>query len=206
MATMPINTRKLDTQTLLGDVRRNNNFIVTINGVSDGTDLELVIKQAFLPSVSLNVLDLRHGNDAKKFAGVATWNGGQINIIDTLSRSELDAILAWFKITYDWTNGAIGVAKDYKKDGVITEYAADGKFTRQWKVEGMWISNIDLGALDSSSGDMKQVSITIEIDPSRNFAPNYGSEYTETAEDLNVESSGASTGEFFDDQKGIAGV
>lgn len=196
MATMPINTRKLDTQTLLGDVRRNNNFIVTINEVSDGTDLELVITQAFLPSVSLNVLDLRHGNDSKKFAGVATWNGGQINIWDTLSKEELDAVLTWFKKTYNWTNGAVGVAKDYKKSGFITEYAADGKYIRQWKVEGMWISNIDLGALDASSGEMKQVSLTVEIDPSRNFAPEYGAEYTGT-EDLNQETEETEVSEFF---------
>jgi hypothetical protein len=198
MPTMPINTRKLDTQKLLGDVRRNNNFIVTINGVSDDNDLELVIQKAFLPSVSLNVLDLRHGNDSKKFAGVATWNGGQMSIIDTLSKDELNAVLAWFKSTYDWTNAAVGVAKDYKKTGFITEYAADGKFTRQWKVEGMWISNIDLGALDASSGELKEVALTIEIDPSRNFAPEYGPEYPEDTVDLNDETTGTEVSEFFD--------
>lgn len=197
MATMPINVRKLDTQKLLGDIRRNNNFIVTIEGLEGINNLELVIQQAFLPSVSLNVLELRHGNDAKKFAGVATWNGGQINIMDTLSKDELDSILRWFKSTYDWTNAAIGVGSDYKKSGFITEYAADGKYTRQWKVEGMWISSLELGTLDATSGEMKQISMTIEIDPSRNFAPEYGPEYTET-EDLNQETTETTVPEFFD--------
>jgi hypothetical protein len=72
---------------LLGDIRKNNNFIVHINDVTvDGNNIDLVIQQAFLPQVCLNVLEFRHGNDAKKLAGVATWQGGQITILDTLSK------------------------------------------------------------------------------------------------------------------------
>lgn len=175
---------------LLGDVRRNNNFIVTISDVTDGlgetnlgvNNLELIIQKAFLPSVSLNVLDLRHGNDSKKFAGVASWKGGQITVIDVLSKDELQAVLAWFKNTYDWKTGEIGLASEYKKSGFITEYASDGRYTRKWPIEGMWISALEMGELDASSGEMKQISITIEIDPSIEFAPVYddipGSDYS----------------------------
>lgn len=169
---------------LLGDVRRTNNFIVTITDVTtvgndEDNNLELVIKQAFIPSVSLNVLELRHGNDAKKFAGVATWTGGQITVIDVLSRKELDAVLTWFKQTYDWKSGNIGVADEYKKNGYITEYASNGQFERKWYVEGMWISDLNMGDLDAASGEFKQITMKIEIDPSQEFAPtysNYGSE------------------------------
>lgn len=177
---------------LLGDVRRTNNFIVTISDVTavispDGTQtdigtssLELVIQQAFLPSVSLNVLELRHGNDAKKFAGVATWNGGQITIIDVLNKDELQAVLAWFKKTYNWKTGEIGLASEYKKAGYITEYASDGRYERRWEVEGMWISSLNVGDLDATSGEMKKVTMTIEIDPSTKFAPTYSDSENET--------------------------
>lgn len=175
---------------LLGDVRRTNNFIVTIEGVTtadneEDNNLELIIKQAFIPSVSLNVLELRHGNDAKKFAGVATWTGGQLTVIDVLSPKELQAVLAWFKQTYDWKTGNIGVANDYKKTGYITEYASNGKFVRTWEIEGMWISELNMGELDASSGEMKQVTMTIQIDPSQAFAPTY-SEYGLEADDLST--------------------
>lgn len=161
---------------LLGDVRRSNNFIITVADVFDGTNLELVIDSAFLPSVSLNVISLTHGNDSKKFAGVATWNGGQLKILDTLNRTELDAVLAWFKKSYDWTNGAVGLASEYKKSGYITEYAADGRYIRKWEVEGAWISDFDLGQLDATSAELKKYSLTIQIDPSRSLAPIYEDE------------------------------
>jgi hypothetical protein len=151
----------------LGDVRRSNNFVVGIEDVTEDTNLELVIQQAFLPQVSLSVLELRHGNDAKKLAGVATWTGGTISIIDTLSKTELDALLAWFKLTYDPATGKIGYSGDYKKNGYIAEYAADGSYERKWPVEGMWISSPDFGKLDSSTNDLKQISFVIEIDPPR---------------------------------------
>lgn len=182
---MIISTKPLTGQ--LGEVRRSNNFIVTITDVttsigvngSPAENLELIIQKAFLPSVSLNVLELRHGNDAKKFAGVATWAGGQITVLDVLSQNELNAVLTWFKLTYNWEDGSIGYAGDYKKSGYITEYAADGRFIRKWKVEGMWISKLELGDLDAASGELKQITMTIEIDPSREFAPEY-SEYPES--------------------------
>jgi len=160
---------------LLGGVRRTNNFIVSIDGLN-GSDvsLELIIQKAFLPTVSLNVLELKHGNDALKFAGVATWAGGQITVLDVLSRNELDAVLTWFKSTYNWTDGTIGLASEYKKHGYIKEFAADGRYLRQWEIEGMWISSLDLGQLDSASGENKELAFTIEIDPLRKFAPTYG--------------------------------
>lgn len=161
---------------LLGDIRRNNNFVVNIEGVTDNNNLELIIQKAFLPQVSLNVLELRHGNDALKFAGVATWAGGEITILDILNKDELDAVLAWVKQGYDWVDGAIGIAygdNGYKKTGFIAEYAADGKYIRRWNIDGMWISKLDLGQLDATSGEMKEISFSIEIDPPRQFAPVY---------------------------------
>ena len=180
MASNYTSTKNLTGDTLLGDVRRNNNFVVTIVDVTEneGQNLDLIIRKAFLPKVSLNVLDLRHGNDALKFPGVATWEGGTISIIDVLNKDELDALLAWYKKTYDWETGTIGVAREFKKIGYITEYASDGRFRRKWNTEGMWISALDLGELDASSGELKQITATIQIDPSRNFAPEY-SGYTE---------------------------
>lgn len=152
---------------LLGDVRRPNNFKVTINGIgAEDTSLELIIQRAFLPKVSLNVIDLRHGNEAIKLAGTATWEGGQITILDVLSKKELAVLLDWFKQTYDTETGAIGIASEYKKTGTIHEYASDGKYERRWPINNMWISSLDLGTLDATSDAPKEVSFTIQIDPS----------------------------------------
>jgi len=158
---------------VLGDVRRTNNFVLNINGVSDNTDIDLVIQAAFLPKVSLDVLELRQGNDAIKLAGVATWQGGSITVRDVINNTVLDSLLAWFKQTYDPETGTIGYAADYKKNGMISEFAANGEFIRRWTVKGLWISEFNFGELDASRGDLKQVQLTLQIDPPSKLGPDY---------------------------------
>lgn len=174
---------------MLGDVRRQNNFVLTIKDVTDSKErpnnLDLVIQQAFLPKVSLQVIELRHGNESIKLAGAASWEGGTVTILDVLSKAELEAINDWFDQTYDFETGQVGFADSipgvagsgYKKDGFITEYASDGKFARQWDVRGMWINNLDLGALNAAQAEGKELSFTIQIDPSPT-RPRYGEDYT----------------------------
>lgn len=184
----------------LGDVRRTNNFVLTIDGVMDGNNLDLIVQQAFLPQVSLQVLEFRHGNDAKKLAGVASWSGGTLTIMDVLSRHELDAILDWFDSIYKvpGTNvedrGAmIGYAETfindagekvvgYKKTGTLKEFSGSGEFIREWPLEGMWISSLNFGDLDASRGDLKEISATVEIDPSP-LRPKYSAGYVDTTPD-----------------------
>lgn len=167
-------TRVLDNIGLLGDVRRTNNFILYIEGVTkEDNYLELIVQKAFLPRVSLNVLELRHGNDSKKLAGTASWQGGTITIMDVLSKAELDILLEWFNQTYDAETGAIGIGSEYKRKGYIAEYAGDGKLERKWPVEGLWISELNLGDLDAANNSNKEISLTLQIDPPKKFKPTY---------------------------------
>lgn len=175
------NTRGL--KGLLGEVRRPNNFKVVINDIgADKANLELIMQRAFLPKVTLNPIELRHGNEALKFAGAASWEGGQITILDTLSKKELNLLLDWFNETYDTETGTLGLAKDYKKTATIYEYAADGRYVRSWPVEGAWISSVDLGTLDATSDALKEISFVIQIDPSP-LRPKYEDEDTTYNED-----------------------
>lgn len=164
-----INTRALKGK--LGDIRRSNNFRLLIKDITDapGADIDLIVQRAFLPRVSLDVLDLRHGNDSVKLAGVATWSSGEVTVLDVLSTAELDVITGWFSKTYKHdkeVGGIIGMASEYKKQGTIYEYASDGTVERAWDVEGLWISELNLGDLDATRGDLKEISMTIQIDPS----------------------------------------
>lgn len=183
---------------MLGDIRRQNNFILTIEGVTNAegkvNNIDLVVQQAFLPKVSLNVIELRHGNETLKLAGAANWEGGTVTILDVLSKHELEAINDWFDQTYNYETGTVGFADDikdaggntvkgYKKSGYITEYASDGKFSREWELHGMWISNLDPGALNAATAEGKEISFQIQIDPSPT-RPIYGDEYEQNPEQV----------------------
>ena len=188
------NTKHL--QGALGDVRRTNHFRLFIEKVMDDkNDLDLIVQQAFLPQVSVGVLELRHGNDSKKLAGVATWNGGTITVLDTLKPNELDALLDWRDavVNFDEDVGTyIGYADDfsvevsgnstsvvvtgYKRQGTLVEYTSNGKLVRQWTLNGLWPSEINLGDFDATRGDLRTISVTLQVDPSP-LKPTYKAEF-----------------------------
>lgn len=167
MAENPRAVTMANKKDLLGDIRRQNNFVVSITGVTTTGDnnLQLIIDRAFLPRVSNQVLELRHGNDSIKLAGVASWEGGEISFHDVLSEDELNAVMRWRAKVYDTKTGKIGLASEYKKSGTVTELGPNGEYKRVWNLRGMWISALDPGTLDSSSGELKKVTMTIQIDP-----------------------------------------
>lgn len=167
-------TRGLDSLGLLGDARRTNNFRIFIESVTtDDNYLDLIVQKAFLPRVSLSPIELRHGNDSKKLPGVASWQGGNVSIIDVLSQNELNTLLDWFKQTYDPDTGAIGIASEFKRKGYIAEYAGDGKMERKWPLEGIWISELSFGELDATNNTNKEITLTLQIDPPRQLHPTY---------------------------------
>ncbi len=150
---------------LLGDVRKTNNFVVHITDITEGNHLDLVIQNFPIPKVELSVIEVRHGNDALKFAGQATWTGGELRVIDTLSRDELDALLGWYEQTYNPNTGAIGLASEYKKNGYVSEFASDGRYIRSWPINGIWLSNLNPGDLDAGNAEAKYLSFTVQVDP-----------------------------------------
>ena len=175
---------------LRGDIRRTNNYIVTIEGLTDrngeALDISTVTTNFTIPSVEVGVITLTHGNDSKTFAGQATWSAGQMVINDTLNRDEADALVDWFKRVYKINpngDGVIGFANDvtdangevikgYKVNVRVEEYAGDLKFRRVQNYP-MWPSALNWGDLDASNAALKQVSLTLQVDPPAQIEPDY---------------------------------
>ena len=72
--------------------------------------------------------------------------------------------MAWHDMVYDPLTDEIGYAKDYKKDGILTEYTAKGDFVRQWILQGCWPSQISLGDFNQEGGSVRQITVTLTYD------------------------------------------
>ena len=75
------------------------------------------------------------------------------------------------RIIYNWQNlvtnpetGQQGWAYNYKCDAEIIEYAPDGSSLSVWVLRGLWPSEVNYGSLDKSSGDLKQIEVTLSYD------------------------------------------
>lgn len=147
---------------VVGELQRKANFSVDISGLP--STVTFLVKTFPLPSSANEVITVVHGNSEVKFAGKATFEGGDMTLHDSISLDTEKQLQSWRDSVYAPTTEAIGKASAYKKDAVVSEYAPDGTMTRQWKLEGVWPSSYKPGDLDSTSTDLKEISLTLTWD------------------------------------------
>lgn len=147
---------------VVGELQRKANFSVDIAGLP--TTVTFLTKTFPLPAEASEVITVPHGNSEVKFAGKTTFEGGDMVLHDSITLDTEKTVANWRESVYKHDTEAIGLVKNYKKDATVTEYAPDGTLTRQWRLEGVWPSKYTPGDLDSSSTDIKDITITLVWD------------------------------------------
>lgn len=168
-----LSTKGYSTQTLMGDIRKSNNFVVIIDGLEGATEsVSIATTQGFIPESEVSVLTLPHGNDEKKFAGKATWKSGTLVFNDVVEPEVLNALQGWYTQVYNPATGAIGNARDYKKMVTVIEFTGDIDNRREWSFVA-WPSTLTFSELDSANSNLKTFSMTLELDPPESHNPIY---------------------------------
>ena len=144
------------------EFQKQNNFECIIGGLSQ--EITLSVSKAFLPEISLDVVEIPYFNGKAKQAGLASFESGSLEIRDAIGADVEKVLLDWFNQAYNFETGAMGHATDYKKDITVIQYSGDGTISRTWKLKGCWISTFSGGDLDYASGDLKVITLTIQYD------------------------------------------
>jgi hypothetical protein len=150
----PMGTYHLAANTNLYEIQRTNNFefIVTdidgitkagmLGGETNGTIanaqevLRLSVLSSSVPHFDQNPIEVKRGNSSMKFAGVPTFQSGQIKVVDYIGAETKEALMAWQNLSYNVLTEKVGLASDYKKDCYLVEYTPDYQKVRQWKMHG----------------------------------------------------------------------
>lgn len=143
---------------------RNNNFEVTIPSLANGDNLTLSVASYSAPQINVSTIQAAYANSKVKFAGLPEFPDSSIVLNDYISMDTQDTIMAWHKLVYDPETDVIGYAKDYKKDGILTEYTAKGDFVRQWILQGCWPSQVSLGDFNQEGGSIRQITLVLTYD------------------------------------------
>ena len=153
------------------EIQRTNNFEISIAGldtlVGAGSArlVTLAVESGFLPTENSNVVELNYGNTLTKVAGTTTYSNGQLVVKDAIQEDIENIIVQWRKSVFDPDTDKVGLAFNYKMDARVVQYAPDGSMERTWKLQGVWPSSVDYGAVDyTSQGAKKTISITLEYD------------------------------------------
>lgn len=178
----PMGTYHLAANTNLYEIQRTNNFefIVTdidgitkagmLGGETNGTIanaqevLRLSVLSSSVPHFDQNPIEVKRGNSSMKFAGVPTFQQGQLKVVDYIGAETKEALMAWQNLSYNVLTEKVGLASDYKKDCYLVEYTPDYQKVRQWKMHGCWISGITEDEFNHETNDKKSCTVKIEYD------------------------------------------
>ena len=167
----------------LFEIQRGNNFefVIPADAFTDITpfgqnaetntvrnaaeNIRLSVSSANIPYFSQDVITVRRGNTAVKYAGVINYGNGSINCYDFIGARTKDALMGWQARSGNPLYQTVGQQKDYKMDCYLLEYTPDyTELVRTWKVEGCWISNMSDGGYGQNNTGSKEISVTIEFD------------------------------------------
>ena len=143
-----------------------------LNGGTDETQisnmvkyLNLAVTSFSLPTITTTPVDIPYGNTTIHIAGKTEFGGANsITCIDYIGADIERIIYNWQNLVTNPETGQQGWAYNYKCDAEIIEYAPDGSSLSVWVLRGLWPSEVNYGSLDKSSGDLKQIEVTLSYD------------------------------------------
>ncbi len=126
--------------------------------------LKLNVIKAPVPHFSLEVQRYKRGNDTVTFAGVPTYESGNLVVDDVVGLNTKDILMAWQGLAYNVHTRKGGRMKDYKKNATLIEYTQDFEQVRSWTIYGCWISGITEGEFDKENDGKRQITAKLEYD------------------------------------------
>lgn len=117
-----------------------------------------------LPHFSISTNEYRRGNDVVKFAGIPTWDDGEIVVDDIVGLDTKSVLLAWLYKAYNPHTRKGGRMKDYKKSATLYEYTQDYELIRSWNIEGIFITKLSEGEFDRENDGKRQITASFSYD------------------------------------------
>lgn len=174
----PIGTYHLANNPNIYEIARTNNFefIVTdIDGILKAgsstvsyANAQEVIRMSVvscpIPHFSQSVIEVKRGNTTLKYAGVPTFDAGQLVLNDYIGADTAGVLEAWQNLSYNVRTEKVGLSSDYKKDCYLIEYSPDYQAVRKWIMRGCWISGLSETDMDNDNNEKKRITATIQYD------------------------------------------
>lgn len=144
------------------EVQRTNHFEVMIPDL--GEEFTLSVSRCSLPEMTINAIEVAHGNSKVKVAGGVDMGEGSLDVRDSILPDIEKKLQDWQHKAYNPKTGKMGWVDEYKRDCSVIQYAPDGTYLRTWKMEGCWITGFTPGDMDYENPDKKMISLTLAYD------------------------------------------
>jgi hypothetical protein len=148
------------------EVQRTNHYEVTIYDLpgTQGMEIKLSAESVKIPSLNIEPIELKHGNQSVKVAGAASVEGGDFVIKDFVGIDTEKTLYDWYSKVYNQETELIGNAVDYKKRIKLAFYSPDNTIIRSWDLKGCFPTSFDAGEGNYEGSDKRMVTMTMSVD------------------------------------------
>lgn len=158
----------IDLSDVVSDIHGRELRPITDTNLTDysvNTMLRLALESHGMPNQSSELITIRKGNEAIKFAGGVTYDDIDVVVTDFIGADVENLISAWDAKRYNPVTGMMFPAVNYKRRGTIVQYSPDGEITRTWTLLGCWLNSVKYGDYNrSEAASERKISFTIHID------------------------------------------
>jgi hypothetical protein len=126
--------------------------------------LRLNVTKTSVPQFSVETHEYRRGNDVVKFAGVPTWESGNLEVDDIVGVNTKDIMISWLYLAYNPHTRMGGRMKDYKKTAYLREYTQDYQLIREWEIRGIFVKKVGDSEFDRENDGKRKLSVEFEYD------------------------------------------
>lgn len=126
--------------------------------------LKLNVLTSSVPHFSVEAHEYRRGNEVVKFAGVPTFDAGEITVDDIVGLDTKAILLAWQNLVYNVHTRKGGRMKDYKKNCTLVEYTQDYEPIRQWTLYGCFPLSLSEDAFNREQDGKRQITMSLSYD------------------------------------------
>lgn len=151
--------------------QRGNNALLRIFGVPGDvigpkgeSILTLSLNGFGLPNITVEALETFFLNERRKIAGTVTFEDMEAVYKDFVDMPTASILKTWHEQVYNPVTGNVGLARNYKKTGLIELFGPNNTFRRFWFVQGVWPSVFNAGAIDMASAEPVLVTMTLTYD------------------------------------------
>ena len=157
---------------------RKNWFIVQFDAtLDDGNALTIACKSCDMPQLTTtdNVIDRL--NDKVYTPGKSEYNSINLSFYEYIKDSvsngggsgnddnSAGAILyKWQQSVHNVKSGVQGAKKNISKNVAIVQIDGNGNAVRVWNLYRAWPTSVEFASLDSTSGDLQDVTVTLRYD------------------------------------------
>lgn len=136
-----------------------NRFVMYMYGIPS-----FMVKTAGAPKFTDEEIKLDHINSYRKIRGKREWNTIDVTLYDPITPSGAQNVMEWARLGYESVTGRAGYSDFYKKDITLNQLGPVGDIVGEWIIKGAFITDADFGSYDWSSGDVAEISLTINMD------------------------------------------